>query len=132
MILLFGNRKFAFFLGFPILNRKLQKAELTGSAFCFAGSSFEEFCRNFLCHAAVTGSAGMQMVTGIVFRKEIVGIFRITKGGIKVDAAIDQIGGADKIIVGIAHFLPEGGIRPPAAHGKQCTHIDPITLTSGL
>ena len=74
----------------------------------------------------------MEVVAGIIFRKEPVGVVGIPERFVKVDAAVDEIGGADEIIAGMPHFLPERSIGPPAAHGKQGAHIDPVTEGTGL
>ena len=77
-------------------------------------SLLENLCGNLRRHLTVTFRAGVQVSAGIICRQEVVGIFRVTQGSVKVDAAINQIGGADKFIVGVAHFLTEGRICPPA------------------
>ena len=74
----------------------------------------------------------MQVVAGVVFGQEVVGIVGIPEGGVKVDAAVDEIGGADEVIVGVAHLLTEGCVGAPAAHGQQGADVDLVAVAAGL
>ena len=88
--------------------------------------------RDFHSHPFIALFAGVQMVAGVIFRQEVVRFVGIPKGGIKVDEAVNQIGGADKFVVGMAHFLAEGGVGAPAAHGEQGAYIDLVAEASCL
>ena len=93
---------------------------------------FQQFHGHFHGHALVAGGAGVQVVAGVVCGQEVVGIIGIPEGPVKVDAAVDEIGGADKVIVGVAHLLSEGRVGAPAAHGEQGANVDLIAVAAGL
>ncbi len=74
----------------------------------------------------------MEMVAGVVFRQEPVRFAGVLQGLVEVDAAVDQVGGADEIVIGVADFLAEGSVGAPAAHGKQGADIDLVAKFPGL
>ena len=74
----------------------------------------------------------MQVVAGVVFWQEVVGVLGVPEGKVKIDAAVDQVGGADEIVVGVAHLLAEGGIGAPTAHGEQGADVDLVAIAPGL
>ena len=59
------------------------------------------------------------MIAGVVLGQEVVGACGIPEGGVEVDAAVDEVGGADEVVVGVAHLLTEGGRNPnPKPHKR--------------
>ena len=74
----------------------------------------------------------MQMVAGVVGGKEPVRFFRVPEGFVKVNASVDEVCGADEIVVSVAHFLAEGGISTPAAHREQSTYINFVAKAAGF
>lgn len=63
---------------------------------------FQQFRRHFRRHPLVARLAWVQVVAGIVFGQEEIRVFRVTQGTVKVNATVNQIRRADKIIVSVA------------------------------
>ena len=80
---------------------------------------FQHFRRHFRRHPLIARLAWVQVVAGIVFGQEEIRVRRVTQGAVKVNAAVNQIRRADKIIVSVAQVLPEGRVGAPAAHGSS-------------
>ena len=74
----------------------------------------------------------LQVIAGVIRREATVGGHRIPQRLVEINAAVDQVRGADECVVGVAHLLAEGGIGAPAAHGQQGAHIGLITIAPGL
>ena len=93
---------------------------------------FQKGSGDLLGRPLIALDAGMQMVAGVIFREEEVRLDWVPEGHIKVNAAVNEVCCADKVIIGVAQFLAEGGIGAPAAHGQQGAHIDLVAVALAL
>lgn len=57
---------------------------------------FQQFCRHFRRHPLIACLAWVQVVAGIVFGQEEIRVRRVTQGAVKVNAAVNQVGRAEK------------------------------------
>ena len=113
--------------------KKPDAKQASGLQFFGRGScSLQKLRRDLHGHSFVAALAGVQVIAGVVFGQEPVGSLRVPEGFVEVDAAVDQVGGADEFVVRMAHLLAEGGVGTPAAHGQQGTHVHPVAVAAGL
>lgn len=75
---------------------------------------FQQFRRHFRRHPLIARLAWVQVIAGIVFGQEEIRVRRVTQGAVKVNAAVNQLGHTDEIIVSVAQVRRKGAsVRQP-------------------
>ncbi len=82
-------------------------------------------------HGFVAGVAGVEVVAGVVERKEYAGVCGVGGHFVEVDDAVELVGGANPFVDGPAHLLAGGGLVFCSDEGCEGCAVDLDAVSVG-
>ena len=93
---------------------------------------YQNFLRNDISHLLISCLAGVEVVAAVELRQHACEMFRVRKGLVEINAAVDEVGGAYPFVELRPYHLAERRVGTPALDGQQRADIHLVPELSRL